>query len=135
MTDAVPQPDPVDGVEPSHYPETPVDVTRESVVNWTQEFETAYFRNSLLADEPDDDEQNLTEASAYAEVRSVNHTSRGYVIRLSDSGAKNYASGLHGDRWMDVGYIINATHVVRVPLDDQDDPVRKSEGTVVVGCQ
>lgn len=134
LTDAAPQPDRVDGVNPSPYPEPPADLTRTSLVNWTQSFETAYFRNELLAEEAGDNAYNLTEVSAYAEVRAVNHTTNGYVLRFSDSGARNYASGLHGDRWMDVGYVVNSTHVVRVPLDNQDDPVRASAGTVVVNC-
>lgn len=135
LTDAVPRPDAVDSVQPSPYPEPPAVLTRSSLANWTQAFETAYFRNGLLAEEPSDDDHNLTEVSAYAELRSVNHTPRGYILRFSDSGARNYASGLHGDRWMDVGYLINTTHVVRVPLEARDGPVRASEGTVVVHCQ
>lgn len=135
LTDATPRPDSVDGVTPSTHPGPPGNVTRDSVVNWTRAFETAYFRNGMVADESSDDDVDLTEVSAYAEVRDVNHTARGYVLRFVDSGATNYASGLHGDRWMDVGYVINDTHVVRVPLDDHDGPVRASEGTVVVGCR
>lgn len=138
LTDAVPRPDTVDGVNPSDYPEPPAHVTRESLVNWTQTFETAYFRNVLLADEAGDgdgdDEDNLTEASAYAEVRGVNQTANGYVIRLSDSGARTYASGILSERWMDVGYLINETHVVRVPLTDREDPVQASDGTAVINC-
>lgn len=139
LTDAVPRPGSVDGVEPSDYPDPPADVTRGSLVNWTQAFETAYFRNVLLADEvgedDGDDDHNLTEASAYAEVRSVNQTANGYVIRLSDSGARTYASGFLSERWMDVGYVINETHVVRVPLTDRENPVRASAGTVVINCR
>lgn len=134
LTDAAPRPPAVDGVEPSAYPTPPTDVTRASLVNWTQEFETAYFRNELLAEAVGDDDRNLTEVSAYAEVRNVTHTTRGYVVRFSDSGATNYASKLHGDHWMDVAYVLNETQVVRVPLDDRGDPVRARQGTVVVRC-
>lgn len=88
----------------------------------------------MLADEASDDQHNLTEVSVYAEVRAVNNTTRGYVIRISDSGARNYASGFHEDYLMDVGYAVNTTHVVRVPLDERDDPVRASAGTVVLHC-
>jgi len=135
LTDATPRPESVDGVEPSAYPEPPTDVTRDSLVGWTQAFETAYFRNTMVAEEPGDDNQNLTEASAFAEARAVNHTAQGYILRFSNSGATNYASGAHGDVWMDVGYVVNETHVVRVPLTDREDPVRASAGTVVVSCQ
>jgi len=139
LTDVAPRPDSVDGVDPSAYPDQPTDVTRAGLVDWTQAFETAYFRNVLLADETGeddgDDEHNLTEASASAEVRGVNQTTNGYVIRLSDFGARTYASGFLSERWMDVGYVLNETHVVRVPLTDREDPVQASDGTAIVNCQ
>ncbi|MFB6300246.1 MAG: hypothetical protein ABEH65_08310 [Halobacteriales archaeon] len=135
LTDAVPQPSAVDGVKPSPYPDPPANVTRERVVGWAQRFEIAYFRNGLLAEESPDDEYNLTEVSAYAEVRAVEQRPSEYVIRFSNSGATNYASGLHGDRWMDVGYLINETHVIRIPLTDRDQPIRATNGTVVIHCR
>jgi hypothetical protein len=105
------------------------------VIGWVGALEAAYFRNAMLAEEPDDDDRNLTEVSAYAEPRNANRTERGYVLRFSDSGARNYASGLHADRWIDVGYLVNETHVVRVPLDGDEAPVRADDGTIVVGCR
>ncbi|MFC7076111.1 hypothetical protein [Haloarcula halophila] len=110
-------------------------MTRSSVVTWTQSFETAYVRNELVAGAAGDNEQTLTEVSASAEVRGVNHTARGYLLRVSDFGATHYASGIHGDHWMDISYVVNQTRVVRVPLDARDDPIRVADGTVVVGCQ
>jgi hypothetical protein len=132
--DAAPRPGTVDGVAPSDYPEPPATVTGESVANWTAAFERAYFRNEMLVGAADDDEMNLTSATASTEVRRVNHTARGYVVVLSDFGATNYASGIHGDHWADVGYVVTDTCVVRVPLEDRDDPVRADGGTVVLDC-
>jgi hypothetical protein len=134
LTDGAPQPEPVDGVEPSTYPEPPTDTSRAAVVGWVRSFETAYFRNEILASVGDDD-MNLTGVSASAEVRAVNRTADGYTVRLSDFGASNYASGIHGDHWSDVGYVVTETHLVRVPLGDSDDPVRASAGTPVVDCR
>ncbi|AUV83422.1 hypothetical protein C2R22_18700 [Salinigranum rubrum] len=134
LTDAVPRLRAVDGVEPSTYPEPPAEQTREAVVGWVQAFEIAYFRNAMLVDAAGD-EENLTRVSASAEVRAVNRTPEGYAVRLSDFGATNYASGIHGDHWADVGYVVTETRLVRVPLDDRSDPVRASAGTVVVGCE
>jgi hypothetical protein len=135
LTDAAPRPDAVDGVEPSAYPEPPETLTREGVVGWLQSFEIAYYRNAILADEPGDEELNLTRVSAYAEVRSVNHTAAGYTVRFGDSGATNFESDVHGDYGMDVGYVVNETHLIRIPLDDRDSPIRANAGTVVVGCE
>ncbi|MDY6818903.1 MAG: hypothetical protein SVG88_09590 [Halobacteriales archaeon] len=134
LTDAVPQPPTVDGVEPSPYPAPPTNRSRERIVDWTQRFEIAYFRNDMLAEESPDDGYNLTRASAYAEVRAVNATDDGYAIRFSNSGATNYESGLHADRWMAVGYLLNDTHVIRVPLTDREQPIRAANGTVVLEC-
>jgi hypothetical protein len=134
LTDAVPRPDSVDGVEPSAYPEPPAAPTHEAVVGWVREFETAYFRNSMLADSHGDD-MNLTEVSASVEVRETNRTARGDTVRLSDFGATNYASDIHGDHWADVGYVVTETRVVRVPLEDRSDPIHASAGTVVVECR
>lgn len=134
LTDAVPQPAAVDGVEPRPYPEPPTTVTEDSLVGWAQSFEIAYFHNDMLAGEDPEDDYNLTEVSAYAEVRAVNLTPSRYGVRFSNSGATTYASGLHGDLWMDVGYIINDSHVVRVPLDYREQPIRATNGTVVLVC-
>ncbi|MFC6977061.1 hypothetical protein ACFQL1_23830 [Halomicroarcula sp. GCM10025709] len=134
-TAAVPRPDRVDEVAPSTYPAPPDTVTRSSVVNWTRAFETAFFRNELIAGAAGDDEQTLTKVTASVEIRRVNHTMRGYLLRLSDFGATHYASGIHGDHWLDVGYVVTETRVVRVPLDDRDERIRATDGTVVVGCQ
>lgn len=134
LTDAAPQPDSVDGVDPATYPEPPENVTDDRVVRWVQSFETAYYRNTMLASQDPDDDMNLTRVSAYAEVRAVNRTADGYTIRFSNSGATNFESGIHGDYWSDVGYVVTETRLVRVPLENRDDPVRASAGTVVVGC-
>ena len=134
LTDAAPHPEPVDGVEPSAYPEPPTNASRAAVVGWVRSFETAYFRNGVLAD-ADHDDMNLTSVSASAEVRGVNRTRAGYVLRFSDFGASNYASGIHGDHWADVGYVVTETRLVRVPLDDRSDAVRASDGTPVVDCR
>jgi hypothetical protein len=134
LTDAVPRPEAVDGVEPSAYPEPPAEPTREAVVRWVRAFEIAYFRNAMLVDAAGD-EENLTRVSASAEVRAVNRTPEGYAVRLSGFGATNYASGIHGDHWADVGYVVTETRLVRVPLEDRTDPVRAGAGTAVVGCE
>lgn len=135
LTDAAPRPERVDGVEPSAYPEPPADSNREAVVGWIQSFETAYFRNQMLADASGDDDTTLARVSAYAEVRAVNRTSEGYTVRFSDSGATNFESGIHGDYWSDVGYVVTETYLVRVPLENREDAIRASAGTVVVDCR
>lgn len=135
LTDAVPRPDRVDGVEPSTYPTPPTNTSQDRVVRWVREFETAYFRNEIISDASGFDDRNLTSVTASAEVYGVTRTDEGYVLRLGDFGASNYASGIHGDHWVDVGYVVNETHLVRVPLDDREDPVRPSEGMAVVACR
>lgn len=134
LADAAARPEPVDGVEASAYPEPPADGNREAVVGWVRSFETAYFRNRILAG-AGDDETTLTRVSASAEVRGVNRTTRGYTIRLGDFGATRYASGIHGDHWADVGYVVTETHLIRVPLEHRDSRIRTSAGTVVVDCR
>ena len=103
-------------------------------MGWVRSFETAYFRNQILASVGDDD-MNLTGVSASAEVRAVNRTADGYTVRLSDFGASNYASGIHGDHWSDVGYVVTETQLVRVPLADRHGDIEARAGTPVVDCR
>ena len=134
LTDAAPRPEPVDGVEASTYPEPPANTIRAAVVGWVRSFEIAYFRNLILAGAGDDD-TNLTSVSASAEVRGAIRTADGYTVRLSDFGASNYASGIHGDHWSDVGYVVTETHLMRVPLSDGSDDIEAGAGTPVVDCR
>lgn len=131
----VPDPGPVDDVAPSPYPDPPANVTDDTLREWIQSFEMAYFRNVQLGDESEDDEYNLTSVDVGVGVRNVTHTEQTSLIRLSVSGGKTYASGSHADVWTTTGYVITDTRVVRVPLQYYNQSIRPENGTVVASCQ
>ena len=110
-------------------------MTEDTLREWVQAFETAYFRNVQLADESEDDGYNLTAVDAGIGVGSVNHTGQTSLIRLGVSGGKTYASGLHADVWTTAGYVITDTRVMQVSLQYDGQPIRPENGTVVGRCQ
>ncbi|MFB6134037.1 MAG: hypothetical protein ABEJ55_03530 [Halanaeroarchaeum sp.] len=131
---ALPHPNRTDGLDLSAYPSPPATVTRAAVVNYTLDFEEAYFRNRIIAENADDD-MNLTHVSTHASPENVSRYRDGYAVVLAVSAGTKYASGVHGDRWPTVGYFVNDTVLVRSTVDGVQSRVDPSSGTVLLRCE
>lgn len=129
--DALPAPDETDGLALSEYPDPPNQVNDSSVAAYVVAFERAYFRNVIIAEAAADPAMNLTRVTVSAQVERVTLTNGSYTVVLAPMAGTKYASGIHGDRWPTVTYLVSENRIVRSQGEPPADP---SDGNSLLEC-